>query len=361
MTILQKYKTQTVAKFDIQYLQFLDSNAKATQALPEWTNNPDELIHLYEYMVLTRAIDKKAFNLQRTGKLGTYPPCLGQEALVVGMGSALKPDDVFASNYRDLGAYLMRNILPEEIYAIWGGDERGNNFKHNKKDLPFYTLIAGQYLHAAGIAYAFKYRKENRAVLVSGGDGSTSKGEFYETLNLAGVWNLPLVCMINNNQWAISTPKEQQTKAQTYAQKGIAAGIDAYQVNGNDVIAVKEILTLALNKAREGGGPTLIEALTFRLSDHTTADDASRYGDKQKLDAAWKIEPIKCFRNFLISKNIWNDEKEKVLTKNCEQKVKQAVENYLNMTPPKATDMFDYLFEKLPAFLEPQRKMVEEK
>ncbi len=356
--MLEKYKTKTIASFQIPYLQFLDANAQPTQPLPEWTKDADELIRLYGYMVLTRAIDKKAFNLQRTGKLGTYPPCLGQEALTVGMGAALKPEDVFAPYYRDLGTYLMRNILPEEIYAIWGGDERGNYFQHNKEDLPLCPLIAGQYLHAAGVAFALKYRKENRAVLVSGGDGSTSKGDFYEAINLAGVWHLPLVFIINNNQWAISTPKNQQTAAQTYAQKGIAAGIDSYQVDGNDVIAVKEILTESLNQARLNHQPSLIEAVTFRLSDHTTADDASRYHDKEKLEQAWENEPIKRFQKFLMEKNFWNDEKEKALEKTCEERVNQTVENYFNMAPPKATDMFDYLFEKMPAFLEPQRKKV---
>jgi len=222
------------------------------------------------------------------------------------------------------------------------------------------TLIAGQFLHAAGIAYASKYQQKKEAVLVIGGDGATSKGEFYEMLNVAGLKQLPLVCVINNNCWAISTHCQQQTAAKTFAQKGIAGGIDSYQVDGNDIIAVKEITNLALNKARSGQGPTLIEALTFRLSDHTTVDDATRYCDPKLKEDAWKKEPIKRLSNYLVEKGFWNDEKEQNLKNDCIKAVDEIVKRYeaFKVSPP--TDMFDYLYETLPVSLQEQRNKVDQ-
>lgn len=296
-----------VTQFEILYHQFLNPLGQTTQTLPEFAKDPSNLIHLYRTMVLVRAFDTKAVNLQRTGKLGTYASTLGQEAVTVGIGSALNPHDVFCAYYRDYGTQLLRGVKMSEILAYWGGDERGNNFSSAmaKEDFPFCVPIASQCLHAAGVACAMKLRHQNRATLVTLGDGATSEGEFYEAINLAGAWNLPLVFVVNNNQWAISVSRTVQTSAQTLAQKAIAGGFTGEQVDGNDIIAVRDRVEKALEKARNGQGPTLIEAITYRLCDHTTADDANRYRDKAELKKAWENDPVQRLRTYLIQNNAW--------------------------------------------------------
>ena len=343
-----KEKVRIVANFSIPYFQFLDENHKTTQDLPAFAQNPDILLHLYRQMTLTRLLDNKAVNLQRTGRLGTYPSSQGQEATFVGLGHAMHFDDIFCPDYRAQGVLLQRKVKIAEIFSIWGGDERGNCYAHNQHDLPICITVAGQYLHAAGAAFAVKYRQEKRAVVTCCGDGGTSKGDFYEALNLAGVWHLPVVFIVANNRWAISVPAAQQTAAQTLAQKGIAAGISTMQVDGNDIIAVRHVTALAIERARSGGGPTLIETLTYRLADHTTADDASRYRSKEEVKLAWKGEPIARLGYYLESQNLWSREKESQLHQECTNEIEQGVAEYLQQKPAPPTDMFDYLYEQLP-------------
>lgn len=246
-----------------------------------------------------------------------------------------------------------------EILAYWSGDERGNQFAANPEDLPIYVPLATQCLHAAGIASAFKLRNQPRVVIVVCGDGATSRGDFYEAINLAGVWQLPIVFVVNNNQWAISVPRTAQTNAATLAQKAIAGGFAGEQVDGNDVIAVKYALDNAIAKARAGSGPSLIEAITYRLCDHTTADDAKRYWDPQTVEQAWQEEPIKRLRQYLIKNKHWDETQEAHLQVECNQQIEQAVTEYMNLPPAKLTDMFDYLYASLPAIYLEQRREVE--
>jgi 2-oxoisovalerate dehydrogenase E1 component alpha subunit len=187
------------------------------------------------------------------------------------------------------------------------------------------------------------------------GDGATSKGDFYEGMNAAGAWQLPLVFLVSNNQWAISVPRAQQSAAQTLAQKGIAAGIPSEQVDGNDVVAVRDAMERALEKARSGGGPSLVEALTYRLSDHTTADDASRYRSADELADAWKREPVLRLRNHLTAAGAWDKAREEALLRDCNERVQAAVQEYLDTPMPVPADMFEHLYETLPAALEAQR------
>ncbi|QTS84162.1 pyruvate dehydrogenase (acetyl-transferring) E1 component subunit alpha [Coxiella endosymbiont of Amblyomma nuttalli] len=354
-------KKTTVASFSISYLQFLDANGCPTQLFPEFAN-PDSLLHLYRQMALIRRFDNKAVNLQRTGQIGTFPSARGQEAVGVGMGNAMQAEDIFCPYYRDQGACLERGIKLSEFLAYWGGDERGNYYSNPqvKEDLPNCVPIAAQLLHGAGVAYVVKYRKQKRAVLTICGDGGTSKGDFYEAINLAGCWQLPLVFVINNNQWAISVARSQQTSCQTLAQKAIAGGFEGLQVDGNDVIAVRYAVSKALEKARYDGGPTLIEAVTYRLCDHTTADDATRYTPLEESKAAWKMEPIARLGCYLESQHLWSREKETELQKELAQEVEQIVEEFLNIPPPKSTDIFDYLYAELPQSLKKQREELTE-
>ncbi len=345
----------TVAQFSIEYLQILNSEGKLTQPLPAFAQDPHTLIELYQHMVFTRLFDAKAVTLQRTGKMGTFPSSLGQEAIGAGIGHAMRPDDVFVPYYRDQGAMMKRGVSPAKIFAYWGGDERGSDFTPNI-DFPISVPIATQLLHACGAAYAIHLRKQSRAVLTTCGDGGTSEGDFYEAINFAGVFKIPLVFVVNNNQWAISVPRDHQTRAATIAQKAIAGGFEGIQVDGNDVIALSNIISTALEKARAGGGPTLIEAITYRLADHTTADDAKRYVKKADLDDAWRREPISRLRTYLESQNLWTEADEIKLQQTCSEKIRLAVEEYLNMPPQPTTAIIDYLYATLPTAYQEQRE-----
>jgi pyruvate dehydrogenase E1 component alpha subunit len=217
-----------------------------------------------------------AVALQRTGQLGTYASSLGQEAVGVGVADAMQSGDVLLPSFREQAAQLVRGVTPLELLLYWGGDERGSDFAGPRQDFPICITVGGHAPHAAGVAMAFKLSGEPNVAVCVFGDGATSKGDVYEAMNIAGAWNLPVVFVVNNNQWAISLPRGKQTRAETLAQKAIAAGFEGEQVDGNDVIAVREVTARALAGARAGAGPRLIEALTYRLADHTTADVATR-------------------------------------------------------------------------------------
>jgi pyruvate dehydrogenase E1 component alpha subunit len=346
---------KTVAEFKIQHRQILDPGGAVVAPLPQFAEDAAEVLRMYEAMTLVRVFDAKAVNLQRTGQLGTYPSCLGHEAAHVGVGAAMRAEDVLAPVYREFGTQLWRGVTMPEILTYWGGDERGNDFAVPRHDFAWCVPIATQTLHAAGAAMAFKVRKERRCALAYIGDGGTSEGAFYEALNLAGSRALPVVFVIVNNGWAISVPVAAQTAARTLAQKAVAAGIPGVQVDGNDVFAVRAVVSEALEAARGGAGPALIEALTYRLSDHTTADDASRYRSGQEVKDAWALEPLIRIRAYLRRAGLWNDAKEKSLLDACALKVDAAVTEYLAKTQPFTDAMFDHLFAALPAQLCGQR------
>ncbi|MDH3688663.1 MAG: pyruvate dehydrogenase (acetyl-transferring) E1 component subunit alpha [Gammaproteobacteria bacterium] len=346
------------ATFQIQHTQFLNPSGEAIAGpLPSWAKDGEVLIPLYRNMVQTRTFDAKAINLQRTGKLGTYASPLGQEAIGVGVASAMIDEDVMLPTYREYSAQLWRGVTMTELLLYWGGDERGSDFAVPRQDFPMCVPIATHTSHAVGVAYAMKLRKQKRIAVCFLGDGATSKGDFYESINAAGVWQLPILFVVANNQWAISVPRSRQTAAQTLAQKGIAAGIKCEQVDGNDIIAVRHVAQQAINDARGGGGPHLIEALTYRLSDHTTADDASRYRDKQEVEAQWQYDPVPRLRNYLIGLEAWSDEQEQSLLAECSASVDAAVREYSDTAAVAPQAMFDHLYEELPDVMAWQRQL----
>ncbi|MGF1612048.1 MAG: pyruvate dehydrogenase (acetyl-transferring) E1 component subunit alpha [Kiloniellales bacterium] len=338
----------TVASFEIRYSRFLDSQGRATRPLPDFAEDGARLVALYRAMLLTRSFDTKAVALQRTGRLGTFASSLGQEAVSVGIGDALRADDILVPSFREQGAQFMRGVTMVDLLLYWGGDERGSDFAGPREDFPICVPVGTHAPHAAGAALALKLRGEARAVLCVVGDGGTSKGDVYEAMNFAGVWRLPLVFVVNNNQWAISVPRKKQTAAATLAQKAVAAGIPGEQVDGNDVIAVSEAVRWALERARKGEGPSLIEALTYRLSDHTTADDATRYRSDEEVSRAWKEEPIARLRSYLVAQDLWSKADEEQLIAECAAAVEQAADDYLATAPMPPTAMFDHLYATLP-------------
>jgi pyruvate dehydrogenase E1 component alpha subunit len=346
---------QRVEYPDITYTRFLEPDGSTCAALPAFAREAQELIVLYRDMVLTRAFDAKAVALQRTGRLGTYASSLGQEAVGAGIGRAMRSDDIFLPSFRELAAMFIRGVRMSEVLLYWGGDERGSDFQGPREDFPICVPVGTHAPHAAGVALALRLRGEKRAALCAIGDGATSKGDVYEAMNLAGVWRLPLVFVINNNQWAISVPRAKQTAARTLAQKAVAAGFPGEQVDGNDAIAVRHVVAGALVKARDGGGPTLIEAITYRLSDHTTVDDASRYRSDAEVSAHWKGEPIARLRNHLVAAHGWSKEQEDALLVECAAAVEAATEAYLTTPVMPPTSMFDHLYAVLPESLQTQR------
>ena len=347
---------QTIARFEIVYRQFLDKEGRVVADLPAFARDPKALLPVYRAMVQTRVFDTKAVALQRTGRLGTYPPCIGQEAIGAGVASAMQPDDVLFPTYREQPAQFWRGVKPLEILLYWGGDERGSDFAGPRRDFPICVPVATQALHAVGVALAMKLKGEPRAAVCMIGDGGTSKGDFYEAANLAGVMRLPVLFVVSNNQWAISVPRRAQSAAETLAQKAIAAGFPGEQVDGNDVIAVVDAVQRALERARASAGATLIEALTYRLGDHTTVDDAKRYREDAEVSQHWESEPIARLRKYLTAAGVWSKEDEERLLADCTAEITAAVDQYLAMAPQPPAAIFDYLYATLPAELAEQRR-----
>jgi len=350
----------TVASFTIDYRQYLsEDGTPLTDDLPAFARDADAigatLVPLYKSMLRLRAFDAKAVALQRTGKLGTYASCLGHEAAQVGIGAAMRPEDVLAPSYREYGAQIYRGVKPREILMYWGGDERGNDFSGPKHDYPWCVPIATQCLHAAGAALAFKLRGEKRVAVACVGDGGSSKTDTYAAINSAGAYALPFVQCIINNQWAISVPRSAQTGAQTLAQKGLAGGLHCQQVDGNDLIAVLAVMTEAVERARAGDGGSVIELITYRLSDHTTADDARRYRNDAEVKAAWLREPMPRIKAFLIANGVWSEAEEADWLEQSRAYVEAEVDAYLASTNQPLESMFDFVYGDMPEDLARQK------
>ncbi len=332
-------------------LGFLSAAGEVVRDLPDFARDGDTLRALYSAMARARTFDAKAIALQRTGRLGTYASSLGQEAIGVGVTSAMTDADVFLPSFREHGGQLWRGVTLIELFLYWGGDERGNDFAGPRQDFPVCIPVASQFPHAAGVALALQQKATTGVAVAVGGDGATSKGDFYEALNVVGAWDLPAIFVINNNQWAISVRRTDQTRARTLADKAVAAGIPGEQVDGNDVIAVREATERALRRARDGEGGTLIECVSYRLGDHTTADDASRYRDDAEVSPHWKAEPLIRLRNHLVEIHGWGKDDEQALLRTTGDEVDEAAETYLAVAPEPARAMVDHLYATPPADL----------
>ena len=338
---------RTIAKdFRIEWLQILDEHGNCDQSLrPSLTDQ--QIKKLYEELVFASTFDEKAFKLQREGRLGTYASILGQEAAQVASAFALEPGDWMFPSFREPGASFVRGLPPRMILQYWAGDERGSNIPEGQNDFPITIPVGTQIPIGAGAAWGAKLRGDKIAVLVYLGDGATSKGDFHEGLNLAGVFSLPVVFFCQNNQWAISVSLTRQTAAQTLAQKAIAYGFPGIQVDGNDAFAVYKATHEALARARAGGGPTFIEAVTYRIGDHTTADDASRYRSKETVEQWKKKDPIDRLIRYMISQGLWDEAYGQQTTANARARVEAAVEELQAIAPPQPKDMFRFIFQEM--------------
>jgi len=322
-----------------------EGNIVAENIMPEIEE--DKLIDLYKTMLLTRIADIKSLQYQRQGRMLTYAPNQGQEAAQVGSIAATEKRDWLVPAFRELGAWLYKGVSLEKVFLYWYGNEEGSRFPDDIKMLPMSVPIASQLNHAVGISMATNIKGEKDVTIAYVGDGGTSQGEFHEALNFAGVFNTPTVFVILNNQFAISLPRKSQTRSETLAQKAIAYGIPGIQVDGNDVLAMYAATKEAVERARSGGGPTLIEAVTYRLGPHTTSDDPTIYREDSEVEE-WKgKDPLKRFKKYLTDKGIWNEDLDK--------KQSEEYENYVNETFKKVEDsglvsledIFNYQYEEM--------------
>jgi pyruvate dehydrogenase E1 component alpha subunit len=306
-----------------------------------------DLQKLYSLMATTRAADLKALNLQRQGRMGTFAPSLGHEACQVGSAFALQPKDWVFPYFRDLGNYITLGLPLKNYYLYWMGNEEGMRIPAGLNIFTISVPVGSQLPHSVGCAMAMKYRKEQAAVVAYFGDGATSEGDFGEALNFAGVFRTPNVFICFNNQYAISTPVRQQTAAKSIAEKATAFGFNGIRADGNDVLAMYSLTREALEKARTGGGPTLIEAFTYRMGNHTTSDDASRYRMEAEVNEWSRRDPIERFRLYLKDKGLWDESFEGRVQKEAEDLINKAVEEAENTPPPRPEDLFIHTYEEM--------------
>jgi len=344
---------ELIETFSVEWLQILDPEGNCDEPLLPPLDSA-QLKELYEWMVLVRTFDEKAFKLQREGRLGTYASILGQEAAQVGSAYALEPSDWMFPAFREPGASFVRGLPLRMIFQYWAGDERGSQIPAGQNDFPITIPVATQIPIAVGAAMAARARDDPIAVLCYMGDGATSKGDFHEGLNFAGVFAAPVVFVCQNNQWAISVPRSRQSAAKTLAQKALAYGFSGIQVDGNDVLAVYQATHQALARARAGDGPTLIECLTYRLADHTTADDASRYRSSEEVERWKRKDPIERFRKHLQRVGVWNPSYEQTVRSEAKGRVERAVHEEESIPPSDPLDMFRFTYHDLPVHLKEQ-------
>jgi len=314
----------------------------------------DDLRNLYSFMVTTRIADTKALKLQRQGRMGTFAQSLGHEACQVGSACAVTKEDWVVPYFRDLGTYIALGFPLRQWFLYWMGNEKGGNIPKDHNLFNISVPVGSQLPHAVGLGMAINIKKDKIAVLSTFSDGATSEGDFHEAMNFAGVYHTPNVFLCYNNQYAISMPRAKQTASKTLAQKAIAYGFDGILVDGNDVLAVYTATKEALEKAKQGRGPTLIEAYTYRMSNHTTSDDALKYRTEEEVKAWERKDPIDRFRIYLKNKDIWSDDLEAEIMKEAEAFVEKEVQEAEETPPPSVEELFIHMYEDMTLKLKEQ-------
>jgi pyruvate dehydrogenase E1 component alpha subunit len=317
-----------------------------------------DLIGLMELMLKMRMSDQKALNLQRQGRIGTYGSVKGQEACQTGLAFNLQKSDWLAPSFREHAIMMAMGIPLHQIYALWKGDERGNLHPEGVNCLPPAIPVASQLIHAAGLGMALKLKEKNEIAVGFGGDGGSSQGDFHEALNFAAVFDARTLFFVQNNGWAISVPFNKQTKAGSIAQKGLAYGVKSLQVDGNDVLAVYKGSKEAVDHVRSGKGPFLLECVTYRMENHTTADDHTRYRSKEEVEFWAKRDPLDRMRLFLTKEGLWNEIKEKEFAQKTSEWIESEVEKLEALAPPDPADIFDHVYSELPWYLKEEKEMI---
>jgi len=347
-------RTVLEPKFQVEHLSILDSDGNLDSSL-EPVIPPAELKRLYRAMLLGRRLDERMIRLQRQGRIGTFAPIKGQEASQVGAAATLRKSDWMVPSFRETAAMLLRGWPIEKLLLLFAGYLEGGQPDEHQHDLPITIPVATQLPHAVGLAYAAQYRGDDAIVMAFCGDGATSEGDFHEAVNFAGVWHVPAVFVIQNNQWAISVPLKKQTHSRTIAQKALAYGIPGLQVDGNDVLAVHAACTEAVERARAGDGPTLIECVTYRLGVHTTAYDPTKYRATEEVAAWEKKDPLTRFTAYLKKKRLLDEG----LEDEVDKEIAAAIHRFeaLGAAPP--LTMFEHVYAERPPHLEAQREQLE--
>lgn len=330
---------------NVKRLEVLDEKGNVDESLMPSLSD-EQIKKMHELLILSRTFDQRALNLQREGRLGTYASILGQEASQIGSAFALERSDWIFPSFREMGVYITMGYPLHMLFQYWSGDERGVKCPDGLNIFPVCVPVGTQAPHAVGAAMGVKYKKDKKAVAVYFGDGGTSEGDFHEGMNFAGVFKLPVVFICQNNHWAISVPREKQTASKTLAQKAFAYGFEGIQVDGNDIFAVYRAASEAVRKAKDGNGPTFIECFTYRMSDHTTADDAGRYRSNEEVDA-WKAkDPILRLKLFMEKKGLWTEKYQKEVEDESKAMVDEAVKREEAIEHPEPKDMFTFTYEK---------------
>lgn len=315
----------------------------------------EQVLETYRTMVLARQADEWAVSLNRQGRMPTYVLNKGQEANSAGALLALQPEDWFVPSYRELAGMLMRGVPLHQVYLYWYGNELGSRLPvETYHMLPIAVPVGSQPLHAVGLAYAERRLGHERAVLTFMGEGAASTGDWHEALNLAGVWKAGVVFFAQNNQWAISLPSGRQTASATVAEKAFAYGFEGVQVDGNDLFAVYAAVKLAADRARSGGGPTLIEGYTYRLGAHTTSDDPSRYRSDEEVRRWELLDPLLRLERYLEAQGLITEEGIRDLRDNCLARARAEFEETERLGDPDRADGFRFMYHELPETLQAQ-------
>lgn len=329
---------------------------------------PDELLHrMYACMVLNRELDNRMFMLQRQGRIGFYLTCTGEEAAVVGSAAALNDDDWLVPAYRESGLALWRGVdLVKYVSQMYGnaydnvkGRQMPNHYSFRElRMLSISSPVGTQIPQATGFAWAAKIVGDPVVVCVYFGDGATSEGDFHVGLNFAGVFKTPTIFFCRNNQWAISVPRERQTASRSIAIKALAYGIHGVRVDGNDILAVYRVTREAAERARRGEGPTLIEAVTYRLGAHSSSDDPRRYRSEEEVVHWQQRDPIKRFREYLERKGLWDESREKALLEDVQEKIQAAIKKAESIGPPPVESLFEDVYARPLWHIEEQKEML---
>ena len=341
----------------IEYLSVLNENGELDKHLEP--DIPDEiLLKLYRSMMLGRKFDERLLNLQRQGRIGTFPPISGQEAAHLGAVAMLRPSDWFVPAFRETAAEIWRGRSLESVIIYNNGFSEGVNIPENRNDIPISVPVGSQIIHAVGLGWAARYRQTDNVAMVFFGDGATSEGDFHEGLNFAGVFRVPVIFVCQNNHWAISIPRSKQTRSKTLAQKALAYGMPGIQVDGNDILAVYAAAKEAVDRARSGGGPTLIECVTYRLTMHTTADDPKRYRTDEEVEKWKQRDPLPRFQKYLLDKGLLSEEKiasiEAAVLEEIQAGVDQAEEQMKTLGNP--MHMFEHTYAEMHPYLQEQKE-----